>query len=360
MKTLAAAVVAGALALVGLVVRADLAVRPEGRVQEPYAPAFRDATAGPPVVMNTHDGQAFGSLALDPLLSRPQEWSGGRATMAYRATRPLLGWLVALTSFGSTAVAAWSLLAWTAVGIGLLVGAAAALRRRWGRDPDQAVLLLLLPGVVGLVRFGGLSDGLATGLSLLGLAWWLDGGPGDRGRDRDRGAIILLCLAALCRESALVVPAALLLAGGPGWGGGDSRRPRLGLLWPFALYLGWVVVVGLRLGVAPTDPSQGRLAFPLIGLIAGVRSWTWVGAVCAVSVVVTMAIAYRRAPCADVRWLVIVSALFALVLGEGVWRSWDFARTLLPVTVVGVCLAGRRLLDRDAVRQLEVEQVGAH
>ena len=47
-------------------------------------------------------------------------------------------------------------------------------------------------------------------LALIGMAWWLEG--------RDRPAIAALCLAALCRESALLVPLALALSALPGAG----------------------------------------------------------------------------------------------------------------------------------------------
>jgi len=346
-KVVAAALLCGILALAAMAVWAGVVAAPEGGAPAltPFAPAFEGAAAGPAALMNLHDGQAFGSLALDPLLAHPERWGGGRKAMAYRATRPLLGWLVALTSFGSAGAAAWSLLAWTAVGVGLTAGAAAWLSVRWGRSPEWAPLLFLVPGVAGLVRYGGLSGGLAAGSALLGLGLWLDAGagPGPSRRRRERLAVAALCVGALARESALVVPAALLWvawrADRDGW-----RR----LLWPFAVYAGWVVTVGLRLGVVPTDPGEGRLALPAAGLVAGLPQWTWVGWVCGVSVVALMAAAWWRAPAPEVRALVIVSAVFGLVLGEYVWRSWDFARALLPVCVVGACLLARPVATRPA------------
>src|SRR5439155_20265386 len=113
------------------------------------------------------------------------------------------------------------------------------------------------------------SDGLAAGLGLWGLASWLKG--------RERWAIVLLSLAGLGRESALLVPLALLLCAG-------LRRGRR-LLVPFAVYAGWVAVVWLRLQSSPNDPRQGRLGFPFSGLAAGVASWGWVEVACAATVV---------------------------------------------------------------------------
>ncbi len=316
------------LALGVLVYRAHTVVL---RPSVPYTPAFRGETEGPAAILNVHDGQAFGSLALDPLLSRPSEWTAGRPAMAYRAARPLLGWGVMLTSFGSPRVAQWSLLAWTAVGVGLLAAGAFVLASLWGRRNEWIPLLLLLPGVFGQLLFGGLSDGLAAGLALLGMGWWFEG--------RDRRSIVALCLAALARESALLVPLALMVP--------DKAPRRRSLLIPFAVYAGWVAVVWLRLQAAPMDSRYGRLAVPFVGLVSGIQPSNWISVVSAGSVLVFAAIAFWRAPCPEIRWLVGLSIVFASTLGERVWESWDVARPLLPATVVGACLAAPGRVDAE-------------
>jgi hypothetical protein len=324
-KALAVGLLTCGVAFAGLVCRAETVVI-EPSPGAFYAPAFRAETSGPGALLNAHDGQAFGSLALDPLLSRPGDWGGGRSEMAYRAARPLLGWAVMLTSFGSVTAVEWSLLVWSAIGIGVLAAGAFVLADRWGRGGDWVPLLLLLPGVAGQVIFGGLSDALAAGLALLGLAWWLE--------RRDRWAIVVFCLAALGRETTLLVPLALLLA--------TERRRGVRLLIPFMVYAGWVGLVWLRIGALPTDAHRGRLALPPGNFVSVLGSWTWVEVVCAASVVVLGGVAWRRAPCREVRWLVVLSALFAVTLGPAVLQSWDFTRPLLPVTVVGACLLARR------------------
>ena len=339
-KALSAGLMTGLVALGFLLYRAETVKTVSSPVVRPYAPAFRGERTGPGAMMNGHDGQAFGSLALDPLLARPAEWDGGRAEMAYRAARPLFGWLVALTSFGSPRVAAWSLLAWTAIGVGVLATGAYLLGSQWGRRADWVPSLVFLPGVVGQLVFGGLSDALATGLAVLGMAWWFEG--------RDRSAVAALCLASLCRETTLLVPLALLLTA-------DRRRARA-LLLPFAAYAAWAGLVAVRLHALPTDPAHGRLAFPLTGLLAAIGEWSWVAWLGAASVVLLGAVAFRRAPTPEVRWLVALSALFATTLGEAVLRSWDFTRALLPVTVVGACLLARRV-ERPATGGDEREPV---
>lgn len=328
-KALVAGFLTGLLAFAGLAYRAETVGTAVSDRGASYAPAFRGETSGPGAIMNAHDGQAFGSLALDPLLSRPNEWTNGRAEMAYRAARPLLGWLVMLTSFGLAALASWGLLVWTAIGIGVMAAGAFVLAHHWGREGDWVPFLILLPGVAGQVLFGGLSDALATGLALFGLVWWL--------RRRDRWAIAALCLAALCRETTLLVTLALVLSADH-----PRRRP---LLLPFAAYAGWAGVVWLRLQALPTDAHQGRLALPPANFTAVVGSWSWVEVLGAATIIVLATVAWRRAPCREVRWLVVLSALFAATLGPTVVRAWDLGRPLLPVTVVGACLLARRVTD---------------
>ena len=337
-KALLAGVLTAVLVLAGLAYRANTVVTSPQEAGTPYAPAFRGELSGPGAMLNSHDGQAFGSLALDPLLAHPDRWTGGRAEMGYRAARPVLGWAVMVTSLGSKTAVEWSLLAWTAIGIGLMVAGAVVLAAQWKRRGGWVPLLLLLPGVALQVLVGGLCDSLATGLALFGLAWWLAG--------RDRWAIVALCLAALTRESTLLVTLALLLATG------GRRGARL--LVPFAAYAGWVGVVWLRLGVLPTQARVGGMGLPPGNFRAAVPLWSAVEVVSAVIVVVLFAAAWRRAPGREVRWLVVLSALFALTLGPAVLRSWDFARPLLPVTVVGACLLARRNEPEDEGRSAPV------
>jgi hypothetical protein len=322
-KALIAGFLTALLAAGGLWLRADTAVSGNANAVT-YAPAFRGMMHGPAALMNAHDGQAFGSLALDPLLAHPERWAGadGRAQMAYRASRPLLGWLVAATSFGSAPIAAWTLVVWSGIGIGVLAAAAYFLAAAWRRQADWAPLLLFLPGVFGQILFPGLSDALATGLALAGVALWLE--------RRDRWAVAALCLAALGRETTLLVPMALILAA-------PSRRTAR-LLLPLAVYAAWIGVVWIRLGALPNQASQGHLGLPFVGLAQAIPRWSWVAAAGALSVAALAAAAWWRAPGREIRILVVLSALFALAMPYEVWRSWDFARILLPVTIVGACL----------------------
>ncbi len=338
-----AALLTAVLAFVGLAYRAHTVISVPNPDGSSYAPAFRDERRGPGAMLNAHDGQAFGSLALDPLLAHPDRWGGGRTEMGYRAARPLLGWAVMLTSFGSTRAAAWSLLVWTAIGIGLTAAAAVVLAARWGRRGDWVPLVLLLPGVAIQLLYGGLCDGLATGLVLFGVAWWLEG--------RDWWAVLALCLAALTRETTLLVTLALLLA--------SDRKRAVRLVAPFAVYAGWLGVVWLRLRVFPGAARPGAFGLPPGNLREAVRSWGLEEVVAAVVVVALASVAWRRAPSAEVRWLAGLSALMAVTLGPVMLRSWDFGRPLLPVTVVGLCLLGRAAGRRPENRASDSDLVPA-
>lgn len=327
----AAGCLTAGLALAGMTYRAHAVTNTGPNAGAAYAPAFRGERSGLGAMYNAHDGQAFGALALDPLLAHPEGWSGGRAELAYRAARPVLGWLVLATSFRSTTAVGWSLLAWSAIGIGVMAAGAVVLAHRWNRPTGWVPLLLLLPGVVIQLMFGGLCDSLAAGLALLGLAWWLD--------DRVGRAIVGLSVAALTRESTLLVVLALVLSA--------DRRRVVRLLVPFAVYGGWVGVVWLRLRVLPTDARPG-LALPPGNLRAALGAWGPVELLSAAVIVVLGTVAWRRAPSKEVRWLVAVSALFGSLLPPVFLQAWDFSRPLLPVTVVGACLLARRVTDPEA------------
>lgn len=326
-RALAVGFLTAIVAFAGLAYRANTVVITSPESAAPFAPAFRGERSGPGAMLNAHDGQAFGSLALDPLLSHPDGWLDGREELAYRAARPLLGWLVMATSWGSTTAAAWSLLAWTAIGIGMMAVATVVLAGRWGRQSDWVPLMILLPGVAGQILHGGLCDGLAAGLALFGLAWWLDG--------RDRWAIAALCLAALARETTLLVPLALLLA--------TERRRALRLLLPVGAYVAWLGVIWWRLRALPMGTDESRLGLPPANFVTAIARWDWIEVLAAGSILVFGIVAWRRAPSREVRWLVLLSALFAATLGPVVLSSsWDFTRPLLPVTLIGACLMAPR------------------
>ena len=85
-----------------------------------------------------------------------------------------------------------------------MAGAAVMLTAHWRRESEWVPLVLLLPGVVtgAAVRRAVRQPGDGPG-ALRARRWF---------ERRDRWAVVALCLAALTKESTLLVPLALLLA----------------------------------------------------------------------------------------------------------------------------------------------------
>ncbi len=308
-----------------------------------YTPPSNAAEA----ILNQHDGQHAAALALDPTL-RDHSVFGSREEHAYRAARPLMGWLAALGSLGFAAAVPWVLLALTAIGTGALVAGVALLAQQSGRRVDLALLAIALPGAVVQLGWAGLADNLAVGATLAGLAWW--------SRGQTRWAVAAFCLAALGRETTLVVPAAIVLAE---LSARTPWRRLLPLVTPVALLAGWTCVVRWRIGVWPSGAGDSRIGTPWTGL--GVAAGRWDAADVAVLVGVAallVAACRRRVPRAHLL-VVGLSLAGALFLGWNVWERWeDVTRVLLPACAVALValLPGeppsdrRRAHDRSDVR----------
>lgn len=319
----AALAIAG-LSLAGRVWLTDPAVQQgQSTLTTVYTPPHSRAQA----ILNEHDGQHFAALAMDPTLSRPQVF-GSAAEEAYRASRPLLGWLAWAGSAGRGGAVEWVLVVLSAVGTAVLVAGTGALARVLGRETTWLLAAVVLPGAVVQLGWAGLDDSLAAGLVIGGLACWL--------QDRRRLAIGLLCLAMLCRETnGLIVVA---IAAGEVVAGHWRRAPAL--LAPLGTYVAWLAVVHARLGAWPGDAGERRLALPWSGLGAAVSSWGVLDVAVLLLGIVLAVLALIRRPPASIVWLVALSAGFALVMGDNVWMRWeDFSRVLLPMYAVAFAVA---------------------
>ncbi len=228
------------------------------------------ATPGPltcPTQVNRgYDGQFFYRLALDPFTTKVTDFGITFDRPSYRHQRillPLTAW--ALSGGGCPRAALFALLA-----INLLAGIAltatgASLAKSIGANPLWALGLALYPGfLISLAR--DLSEVAACSLLLGGIvlarhAHW-------------RCASVIFFLAALTRETTLVVPAALLLVQGTYFLRGlrtkDATRPTVATLvacaWPIVLFLGWQVLLMKVWGVAPALANRGTLLPPFVGL----------------------------------------------------------------------------------------------
>jgi hypothetical protein len=77
-------------------------------------------------------------------------------------------------------------------------------------------------------------------------------------------AAALFVVAALNRETMLVLPAALLVEG---WFRRGWRWADLLLAVPFAAYVGWAAVVRARFGVSTGQGLRRNLDLPLVGFV---------------------------------------------------------------------------------------------
>jgi hypothetical protein len=298
-----------------------------------YVHDFSPPADGFEVLLLQGDGQAYASIAQDPLLQRPDHFAEGRAQEAFFAQRPLYsygGWVL---SVGRPARLELAFVLLSGIAGGILVAAATALldiagagRSRW-----SAPLLLLIPNVAFAAR-AFTPDILATGLVLAGLAFWL------RDSRRKGWAVILFVLAVLARESTLVVP--VVLVGFELW----HRRLRVRHLAvvaaPLAAYVLWMAFVRHQLQSGPgTIARNTSFAAPFVGLREGASHWTSTDAVMVVVMVgllVVVAAMHRRRV---ESWMIAAYLAASVVLNGAIWQSWvDIGRVFVPGAVLALVL----------------------
>ena len=273
------------------------------------------------VIVNQGDGQAFAALAQDPLLRRPNVFRAGPAEAAYRAQRPLLGWITWALSGGQAAVVPLVLVLLSLVGFALLGAVTASLLEDRGAPGELGLLVLLTPGALVTLDWTG-PECIATAAAMIGLGLW--------GCHRHRWAVSALVAAVLFRESLLVVPVAIaahaLIVDRRPW------RVLSPLTVPFLAYVGWLAAVWLRLDALPSDAGRGRLAAPFAGMVDAASGWGAADIVCATLILgvgIAAAVVGRRDPAG---WVAGGFVLAALFFGADVWaRLEDFSRVLLPV-----------------------------
>lgn len=291
----------------------------------PYVSLYDEPANGFEAKLNRGDGQAFAALAQDPLLERPEAFRAGEAEAAYRAQRPILGWLAWAFSFGHAPLVPLSLFGLSVAGLALLAVVVASLLMQHGASAAWSMLVVSSPGALITLDWTG-PECLGLAAALVGFRCWLD--------ERRAPAIVAFAVAGLSRESLLLVPIALaahaLIVRRAGF------RSVLPLALPLVSYAAWVGVVWARLGALPSDAGQGRLAAPLTGLWRAAAGWSATDAVVA-GLLIGMgigSIVVARAGAAS--WVAASFALSSLVFGSEVWRRVeDFGRILLPIVAFG-------------------------
>jgi hypothetical protein len=251
------------------------------------------------VLVSRGDAQAYVALGRDPTLSRPEVFDRP-AQAAFRASRPLWGWLAWIASLGNGRWTVGALVVLNVAGAAFLVWALAG-SIGWG-----AVGALFLPGTLSALSQLTVEP-LGMALTWLGMttSWrWL-------------------VPAALARETYLLIPGVEFLR---------TRRSRY--LVPIAVWAAWQVVVIGRVGtwLLGMNDDRAGLALPQDGFLFAVRGWsaaTWF--VFAV-MLCAGALAWRR-----FRPFIAAYAVLAVFLGWLNWRYWQhFSRQFLPVAVFGL------------------------
>lgn len=283
---------------------------------------FPNATAPDEVGL---DGQQFYAIARDPL--HPEKVADNLDRPQYRYQRPLypaLAWVLHPTGGGPGLVVAFIVVSLLALFLGgLAMGALGTFLRG---PPWLAMLFPVLPGAVWSLT-SSVADALAVSLCLLTIVATLRGRPG------------LACLAAvaavLTRETAILVPVALLLA--------RRRKSDLPLVVLPGLALGaWLLLVR---GWVPSGglPSE-RLVFPLTGLFDAITE-RWIlgdeligmaSTLTALAVAVFVLIRKRGAP--ELRWVIGIQLAFLSVCSGAVLGD-DFGGTRSTLLLLAVAVA---------------------
>lgn len=297
----------------------------------------RDLPA-PERIVSYMDGERYAQLGVDPLLLHPAtDFPGLPKTAAYIGSKPLMSWLAWAASGGGRASSiAWALIVLSVLSAGALVAALALLAARVGRDPLWACLAIGTPGVLAVLTAPGEGDLLATALVLLGLMWWMQA--------RSARAAGVFVLAALARETMLVVPAALFLHRLL-----TARRVERRLLIPFAVYVGWFTYVRVRTGELPTASAAGSLRF-VTGFADSISHWGAPEYLSGLLFVGLVGLAWVRLP---TEWRLIVGLYAAMMLSFDTETGafwWAFGRILLPaylLTLVVLFPIGLRSDSRE-------------
>lgn len=307
---------------------------------DPYAHVFERLDDPLDILFALGDGQGFVAFARDPTLSHPEVFVV-RGEGAYRADRPMQGYLGWALSFGQKNWAEEGLIAATVLGCGMAVASCGELLRRRGRNPWLGLLLLLLPGsIAGIRQFS--PEVIGFGFVCLGLITADD--------NRDWLSILFLSLAGLCRETYLIVPALLIFPKG--------RRFAV----PILAWLAWALIVWSRFGTfGPTANVAGAkvLGLPFVGLIRAIPRLHFapVTALVMATIPILVLACVRERRKDPFTAYVVAYGLLAIFLRYYSWLWWpSFSRPLLPLTALAlIALATKRRAAGVASRGSEID-----
>ncbi len=301
-----------------------------------------------------YDGQFFYRFALDPFTSAVTDFGITLEKPAYRHQRILYPLLVWALSLGSPALIPWMMLGVNLFGlcvIGWLGGAyAQSLKRHalWG------LAIPFYPGFI-LTLTRDLAEIVAISF-LLGSLLLLK-------RNRHILAVILICLAALARETVLLVAVGALLAYVATWSRRDGALREGTMMWgyfaaPVAVILFWQTALFYNWGAFPVSGGGGSIGVPFAGFVSFLletaqlqtrqMSVWFVELVFIIGFVVVTLLALRLtvAP----RYVAIAWALYFALgasLTRDIWNEdWGFLRALSEFYLFGALVvigAGTKL-----------------
>jgi hypothetical protein len=321
-----------------------------------YVTLYRDPAPGLESAMAAGDGQAFGAIARDPTMSRPEVFRAGPADAAYRWQRPLLGYMTYLVSLGQARWEPRAQAIAVAMGAGVAVAAIALMLIARSVSPVFALGVLVSPGVLSAMDRLTAETWMLAFLSIGLLVW-------QRHPRSPIVAAIAFSFAVLARETALVAVVALLIVE-------VTRRNRDTRLakavrnaWPLAVpvltYAAWSALLRARLGAWPTDAHDGRLSIvPLRGLLRQAdhfaqprQTFLWL----AVAILFCL-YALLRARSDQLTPIVTAYGVFALFVGALVWDFWgNFGRALEPLYAYGLVIVATAVARTTRERALPVE-----
>ena len=167
-------------------------------------------------------------------------------------------------------------------------------------------------------------------------------------------AVVLFTAAALTRETALLLPAALAIQSL--W---HLRFRQVAMLAiPFGTFLAWIALVRIRVGAFPFGAHEGVMEAPFAGMVHALTSGDLNGTGTTVAYSAMClgvgVVALLRARHDALAIVIAVQLVFATVIGRLVWRDWGaFGRVLLPLGAFSiVALAGS---VRKQVRETQTE-----
>lgn len=270
-----------------------------------------------------HDGQQFYVIART--FPDMQNADGHVDRLRYRARRVLFPALVAPFPAGDATV--WAMLSVNLLAIGAAGIAVARLAGRVRAPWWIGVSVALSPALVISAR-ASLADALAFALAVWGAVLW---------RKHLWWAVALFSLAALARETSLVVPAACLLVG-------SRPRERLAMLVPFGVYGAWTLAVSAWLdpsdagSSSPFGDATRQLALPFEAFRKlGPSPAVWLGLILFVG---SFAAAWRlRHALPEIALWLAIDAVLLVTAATGVAEdTWNLTR-LTPLAVPGIALA---------------------